>query len=238
MTSPNPSAAPLAAGFLLYPDQTHLDLAGPWEVLNRLSNCFCMLIGSGPMPVQSASGGLTLFPTATYDVCPPLDILCVPGGPGHLQAMEDERLLDFLRRRAPECRYVTAVCTGSLVLAAAGLLTGYRATTHWLSLDRLRRFGVHPVEGQRVVCDRDRITGGGVTAGIDFGLSVAALLRGEEEARRIQLQLEYQPAPPFSSGHPTLADPSMVAEIRTAAAPYLDAMAEIDARAASRLEQG
>jgi len=230
--------APLVAGFMLFPDQTHLDLAGPWEVLTRLPNCLCLLIAAGPMPVESAGCGLTLFPTATYDACPPLDLLCVPGGPGHLAAMEDEALLGFLRRRAPECRYVTSVCTGALVLAAAGLLTGYRATTHWLSLERLARFGVEPVADRRVVIDRDRITGSGVTAGIDFGLSLAALLRGEEVAQRISLQLEYQPEPPFAGGHPSTADPALIAQIRANAAPYLASMAETDARAADRLPPG
>ncbi|CCG41083.1 DJ-1/PfpI family protein [Magnetospirillum molischianum] len=230
--------APLVAGFMLFPDQTHLDLAGPWEVLTRLPNCLCLLIAASPMPVESSGCGLTLFPTATYDACPPLDLLCVPGGPGHLAAMEDEALLGFLRRRAPECRYVTSVCTGALVLAAAGLLTGYRATTHWLSLERLTRFGVDAVADQRVVHDRDRVTGSGVTAGIDFALSLTALLRGEDVARRISLQLEYHPEPPFGGGHPSVADPALVAKIRDQSAPYLASMSEIDARVADRLRQG
>jgi len=230
--------ASLRVGFALFPDQTHLDLAGPWEVLSRLTGCHCLLVASGPEPVRSASGGLTLLPTATWADCPPLDLLCVPGGPGHLAAMEDAALLDALRRQAEGCRYVTAVCTGALVLAAAGLLAGYRATTHWMSLNRLPRFGVEPVEGARVVRDRDRITGAGVTAGIDFALTLAALLRGEAVARRLQLQIEYRPDPPFGDGDPAHADPALVAEARTLGAPYRARMAEVDARAAARLGIG
>ena len=226
---------PLRVGFALFPHQTHLDLAGPWEVLTRLPGCECLLISTRPEPARSDSGGLTLLPTTLWAACPPLDLLCVPGGPGHLAAMEDPELLDALRSHAVGCRYVTAVCTGALVLAAAGLLAGYRATTHWMSLDRLARFGAEPVAGARVVHDRDRITGAGVTAGIDFALTLAALLRGEAVARRIQLQLEYCPAPPFDDGDPTRADPALVARARELGAPYRARMDEVDARAAARL---
>ena len=126
-------------GIPLFPGVTQLDFAGPWEVLTRIPGANCRLIAADLQPVRSASG-LAVLPTASFAECPQLDVVCVPGGPGHLGAMEDERLIGFLRAQAPGCRFVTAVCTGGLVLAAAGLLRGYRATTHWLSLDRLAAF--------------------------------------------------------------------------------------------------
>ena len=223
----------LEIGFPLFPNLTQLDLTGPWEVLTRLEGARCHLLAHDLGPVRSASG-LTIVPTRTYAECPQLAMICVPGGPGHLKAMEDEALLAFLRRQAPGCRYVTAVCTGALVLAAAGLLRGYRATTHWMSRERLATFGAIPV-AERVVIDRDRITGGGVTAGIDFALTVAAEIGGAETARQIQLGIEYAPAPPFAGGSPETADPAIVAAVREKGKGYQVRMAEIDARAAGRL---
>ena len=221
-------------GVLLFPGVTQLDFAGPWEVLTRIPGANCRLLAADLQPVRSASG-LSVLPTATYAECPQLDVICVPGGPGHLRAMEDQALLGFLRGQAPGCRYLTAVCTGSLVLAAAGLLQGYRATTHWLSLDRLAAFGAIPV-GNRVVIDRDRVTGGGVTAGIDFGLRLVALLAGDALARETQLQIEYAPAPPFADGDPGTADPDVLDAVRQRNDVYTAKMAEVDARAAARLK--
>ena len=148
---------------------------------------------------------------------PALDVLFVPGGYGVNELMEDDACLDFLRRRAETARFVTSVCTGALVLGAAGLLGGYRATTHWLSLEFLEAFGAIPVR-ERVAVDRNRITGGGVTAGIDFGLTVAAALVGSDAAEKAQLYLEYAPAPPFSSGSPDTARPEIVSAVRAGAA--------------------
>lgn len=224
---------PLRIGFILFPSLTQLDLTGPWEVLTRLPKVACHLLSHDLAPVESASGGLCIVPTLTYAECPQLDMLCVPGGPGHLRAMEDEALLAFLAQQALSCRYVMAVCTGSLVLAAAGLLRGYRATTHWTSLSRLAAFGAEPV-AQRVVIDRDRITGGGVTAGIDFGLAVVTELAGEVLAREIQLQIEYEPEPPYG-GSPQTADPTTVQALRAKTAAYAAIMEKIDARALVRL---
>ncbi|MEK9969736.1 MAG: DJ-1/PfpI family protein [Ferrovibrio sp.] len=224
----------LQIGFLLFPNLTQLDLTGPWEVLSKLPGADCHLLAPTMAPVKSSSAGLTILPTMTYANCPQLDIICVPGGPGHLQAMEDTATLDFLKRQAPGCRYVTAVCTGALVLAAAGLLDGYRATTHWMSLDRLAAFGAMPVS-ERVVTDRNRVTGGGVTAGIDFGLTLVAAIAGETVAREIQLQIEYEPQPPYG-GSPATADPVTVATLRGRLGPYVAAMQEADARALARLK--
>ena len=148
--------------------------------------------------------------------------------------LEDEALLGFLRTQGQHAAYLTSVCTGSLLLGAAGLLRGYRASTHWMSMDLLALFGAIPVR-ERVVIDRNRITGGGVTAGIDFGLVVAAKLAGDEVAQRIQLMLEYDPAPPFDAGSPLRATPEVVAAVREQGAKYLDVRRQIAARAALRL---
>lgn len=224
------SAIPRQFGFILFPDLTQLDLTGPWEVLTRLPGVACHLLSHDMAPVRSAGGGLSILPTATFEDCPHLDLVCVPGGPGHVAAMEDAALIGFLRRVAPGCAHVTAVCTGSLVLAAAGLLAGRRATTHWLSLDRLAAFGAVPV-AERVVFDGPVVTGGGVTAGIDFALALAAVLAGEETARAIALQMEYAPAPPHGPGTPD-AMPDVASRLRERAAPYLARMADVDARLA------
>lgn len=224
---PQPTAFHI--GFPLFRGLTHLDLSGPHEILSRLPGAHCHLLAHTLEPVTSASG-LALMPSLRFANAPPLDMLCVPGGPGHLQAMGDAALLDFLRAQASGCRFVTAVCTGAMVLAAAGLLRGHRATTHWMSLDRLAAFGAIP-SPERVVHDRDRITGGGVTAGIDFALTVAAVLQGEAVARAIQLQVQYAPQPPFDSGEPAQAAPALVAAVRRGAAGYAAAMDEADRRA-------
>jgi cyclohexyl-isocyanide hydratase len=230
------SDAVIEIGFPLFPALTQLDLTGPWEVLTSVAGARCHLLAHDLAPVRSVSG-LTILPTLTYAECPQLDMICVPGGPGHLQAMEDEALLAFLRAQAPCCSFVTSVCTGALVLAAAGLLRSYRATTHWMSRERLAAFGATPV-AERVVIDRNRITGGGVTAGIDFGLTVAAEIAGREAAERTQLRIEYAPAPPFGDGSPETADPAVVAAVRAGAKAYVAKMAEVDARAVAGLNAG
>jgi cyclohexyl-isocyanide hydratase len=223
----------LHIGFPIFTGVTQLDFTGPWEVLTRTPGARCHLVAHTLEPVVSASG-LAVVPTTRLADCPPLGVVCVPGGPGHLGAMEDEALLAFLREQAQSARYVTAVCTGALVLAAAGLLAGYRATTHWMSRDRLARFGAIPKE-VGVVVVRNRFTGGGVTAGIDFGLSLLAALAGETTARAVQLQLEYAPSPPFSDGSPDTAAPDILARVRTGGEGYAQRMAEVDARASQRL---
>jgi cyclohexyl-isocyanide hydratase len=166
------------------------------------------LIANTLDPVK-ASSGLVLTPTITFADCPALDVLCVPGGVGVGDLMEDDAALDFIKRQAGEARFVTSVCTGSLVLGAAGLLRGRRATTHWAFHHLLERFGAIPVK-ERVVEDGNLMTGGGVTAGIDFALTLLTSLIGETEAQAIQLQLEYAPAPPFNSGTPDTAPKAVV----------------------------
>ena len=209
-------------GMLLFPRLTQLDLTGPFEVLHRIPGATVHLVWKDTAPV-SAESGLAIVPTTTLATCPPLDVVVVPGGWGQADLMTDREVLDWLRAHARTARYMTAVCTGALVLGAAGLLDGYRATTHWAWTDQLAAFGAIHAPG-RVVKDRDRITGGGVTAGIDFGLTLAAELAGADIAKAIQLGLEYNPAPPFACGHPDVADPALVAIVR----------ARLDARRAVR----
>lgn len=191
-----------------------MDLAGPYEVFARMPETRVHLLAATLEPVRSERG-LTIIPDTRFDDALALDVLFVPGGPGVGPAMESAKTLDFLEERGRRARYVTAVCTGSLLLGAAGLLRGYRATTHWLSMELLGALGAEPVP-ERVVVDRNRITGGGVTAGIDFGLVIAAELRGEEVARGIQLMMEYDPDPPFDSGSPETADAALVEKVTAA----------------------
>jgi cyclohexyl-isocyanide hydratase len=193
---------------VIFPNLTQLDLTGPYEVFGRLPDTKILLVTESLQPVKS-DNGLLLTPDATFDTAPGGDVLFVPGGRGIFDAMQNKKLIRFLEQQAVNAKYITSVCTGSLVLAAAGLLDGYRATTHWLSLNLLKLFNVDVVE-ERVVIDRNRITGGGVTAGIDFGLYVAAKLFNEDVAKEVQLMMEYDPAPPFNAGSPKTADEQIV----------------------------
>ena len=225
----------ISIGMLLFSDLTQLDLTGPYEVFARMPNATVHLVAETTTPVRSEHG-LTITPDTTFDVAPPLDVLFVPGGAGINRMMECEPALEFLRNRGRDARYVTSVCTGSLLLGAAGLLAGYRATTHWLSLDLLSVFGAEPVR-ERVVRDRNRITGGGITAGIDFGLAVSAELFGDTVAEGIQLMLEYDPQPPFQSGSPESASAELVHKICLARKAIQDDRRAIVERAAARLSQ-
>jgi cyclohexyl-isocyanide hydratase len=174
------------------------------------------------------------MPDTSFDKCPPLDLICVPGGPGVSAMMEDREVLDFLRRQAEHCRYITSVCTGSLILAAAGLLKGYKATSHWLSIDQLALLGAVPVS-ERVVVDRNRITGAGVTSGIDFALTVAAQICGADLAQEIQLSMEYDPAPPFVGGSPRSAPSGVVARQKSKLAPMLEKRLAVTRRVAETM---
>lgn len=197
---------------LVYPQMTQLDLTGPLEVFSRFKQLTIHLVWKTLEPVEDA-GGLRILPTVTMADCPQADILFVPGGPGQVTLMEDADTLKFLQQQAQQADYVTSVCTGSLVLAAAGVLTGYSATCHWLSLSQLAYFGIEPVN-QRVVIDGSRITGAGVTSGIDFALTLCGQLFGAERAKQVQLSMEYDPAPPFTCGSPAKAEPEIVAKVR------------------------
>lgn len=199
--------AKVTIGMLVYPGMFLLDMAGPLAVFESLMNREIHLLWKNLDPVGGEKPEhktlIPVPPTTTFNDCPEhLDVLFVPGGvPGTLTMMEDPEVLRFLAEKGKNARFVTSVCTGSLILGAAGLLDGYKATSHWVTLDVLKELGAIPTKG-RVVVDRNRITGGGVTAGMDFGLKIAALLRNETYAKAVQLYLEYDPAPPFDSGSP------------------------------------
>lgn len=199
-------------GFLLFPDVTQLDLTGQVQVLSRMSGAQVHLLWKTLDPVAT-DAGFSIVPTMTLNDCPPLDMICVPGGAGITAVMEDGQVLAWLRERGAAAQLVTSVCTGSLVLAAAGLLSGYKATVHWASREALGLFGGEPVN-ERVVIDRNRITGAGVTAGIDFAFRVIEQLRGQDEAEAVRLALEYDPAPIGSGGTPETARPEILATVR------------------------
>jgi cyclohexyl-isocyanide hydratase len=205
---------PISIAFLLYPNATQLDLTGPAQFLARLGNQKIDLVWKNRDPVPTDCG-FSILPTATFADIRSADILCVPGGPGSIDMMEDEQVLGWIDAVAADAKWVTSVCTGSLILAAAGLLEGYRATSHWAWREYLPLFGAELVE-ERFVFDRNRITGGGVTAGTDFGLALTAAIRGEDFARAVQLALEYDPAPPYDSGSPEKAGPDLAAFVRAA----------------------
>ena len=196
-------------GFVIFPDLTQLDFTGPLQVLNRLPDSTAHIVAKSLIPVPSDCG-LALVPTTTFQDCPQLDLICVPGGFGVVRAMTDRDTIDFVRRQAAGARYVTSVCTGAFVLGMAGLLRGRRATTHWAYTDLLPRVGATH-EKARVVWDGNVVTAGGVTSGIDFALQIVAAIAGDEVAQTIQLSIEYDPAPPFTSGHPDRA-PTAVAQ--------------------------
>lgn len=220
-------------GLLLFPEITQLDLTGPYEVFTKLPDAAVHLIWKTREPVR-AGGGMQILPTTTFAECPPLDLICVPGGGGMNPLLNDDETLEFVRRQAKGARYVTSVCTGSLVLGAAGLLKGKRAATHWTAREFLAKFGAI-ADSARVVIDGNVITGGGVTAGIDFALTVVAQLKGPEVAQAIQLMIEYNPAPPFDAGSPERAPAAIVARAKEAGAQRQAARAEAVARAAARL---
>jgi len=191
-------------GFVIFPDLTQLDFTGPLQVLARLPPATIHIIAKSEAPVPSDCG-LSLVPTRTFTNCPQLDLICVPGGvSGVIGAIADQATVEFVRLQADRAKYVTSVCTGAFVLGVAGLLKGRRVTTHWAYTDLLPLVGA-TYEKARVVRDGNVITAGGVTAGIDFGLTVVAEIAGETTARSVQLGIEYDPTPPFDSGHPDRA---------------------------------
>lgn len=223
----------LQIGFLLFPGIQQLDLTGPYDVLGSLPDVKLHLVWKDLAPITSSTG-LVFTPTITYADCPNLDVLCVPGGAGVGPLMEDPQTLDFLKAQAQTVRYLTSVCTGSLVLGAAGLLRGRKATTHWAYHHLLAPLGAVPVH-ERVVRDGNLFTGGGITAGIDFALTLAAELYSEAAAQLVQLQIEYAPAPPFDSGRPQTAPRYVLEEANKRTVESRRMRGEIVARAAARL---
>jgi transcriptional regulator GlxA family with amidase domain len=226
-------AAEFLVVFAIYPGVTQLDFTGPHEVLARLPGARCVLASRAGGDLE-AEGGIVFANVRRLVDIQRCDLICVPGGFGTIEAMEDQEFLTQLRRLANTARYVTSVCTGALVLGAAGLLKGKRATSHWAWRDALSSFGATP-QAARVVRDGNVFTGGGVTAGIDFALTVMAEIAGEDYAQSVQLSIEYAPAPPFNSGSPELAPPTILASTQQRYERVRSARDAAVQRAAARL---
>src|SRR5947207_789870 len=226
-------SAPLQIGLVLFPRVTQLDFTGPLQVFSSIPDAQVHLVWKRIEPVATDSV-MMLTPTITFADCPQLDVLCVPGGVGTDDMVNDEEMLAFLKKQAEGAKYVTSVCTGSLVLGAAGLLRGYRAATHWTAIEALAPFGAIPAK-TRVCVDRNRVTGGGVTAGIDFALTLVSIMVDRKTAEAIQLRLEYNPAPPFNAGSPDTAPPEILALMKERNAPAQARRGEAVRRAAARL---
>ncbi|MBD0345647.1 MAG: DJ-1/PfpI family protein [Coleofasciculus sp. Co-bin14] len=195
-------------GLVFYPGMTALDIVGPQQVFSALPGVELHRIWKTLDPIKT-DDGMVLLPDTTFKDCPPLDVICIGGGLEQMAVVDDLEVLGFLRKQGSTAKFITSVCGGSEFLAKADLLQGYRAATHWAMRDHLAKLGVE-VGTERVVVDRNRITGGGVTAGIDFGLTIASILCGEEIAKIIQLLIEYNPAPPLDAGSPEKAGTELV----------------------------
>jgi cyclohexyl-isocyanide hydratase len=224
----------LQVAALVYPGMILLDLVGPQTVFNLLRSDV-HLVGKTRAPVRTDIG-VAIGPTLAIDECPAdLDLLFVPGGlEGSVAMMDEKEVLDVLADRGSRARFVTSVCTGALILGAAGLLRGYEATSHWYVRDLLALMGAK-VATERVMVDRNRITGAGVTAGLDFGLELARRMRGEDAARLIQLVLEYDPKPPLDAGSPEKAGAELTSRVRQIRGPAITAAKQAAERAAVRL---
>ncbi len=220
-------------GLALFPGLCQLDLTGPYEVLVRLPGARVEVVAKTAAPVAT-DRGLTITPDTTLADAPRYDVFVMPGGPGQQELMADADWLGFLRTQAESARVMMGVCTGALVMGAAGLLRGYKATTHWSCHDLLALLGAEPVD-RRVVIDRDRLTAAGVTSGIDGALALAEMLCGREVAEHIQLAMEYQPEPPTGSGSPRTAPADLVADMRASGATLYHARRQSCLQAARRL---
>ena len=220
-------------GFLIFPKVTQLDLTGPAQVLSRVPGAKVHLVWKSIEPLMT-DVGFTINPTVTFEKCPRLDVLCVPGGFGVFEQLSDAETLEFLRGQGHTARYVTSVCNGSLLLGAAGLIDGYKSACHWMWRRYLPQFGAEPVAA-RVVRDRNRLSGAGVTSGMDFAFTLASELAGEEAAQMIQLGLEYDPQPPFDCGSPDKAGADRVERAYAAQEPWIREVEAQIARAALRL---
>jgi len=195
-------------GLVFYPGMTSLDIVGPQQVFSALPGVQIHRIWKTLDPIKT-DDGMMVLPDTTFENCPSLNVICVGGGLGQRAVVDDPEVLEFFRKQGRTAKFITSVCGGSEFLAKAGLLQGYRAATHWAAHQQLASLGVE-VGTERVIIDHNRITGGGVTAGIDFGLTIASILYGEETAKIVQLLLEYDPAPPFDVGSPEKAGPELV----------------------------
>jgi cyclohexyl-isocyanide hydratase len=223
----------LHIGAIIFPQIDQTDFTGPFEILSRLPDSTFHIVWKEKTPIRDIRG-LILTPEETFAEVPLLDVLLVPGGPGQQRLMEDDAVLSFIRRQAEAAKYVFSVCTGALLCGAAGLLKGVKATTHWASFHLLPYFGAIPVD-QRVVTDGKIVTAAGVTAGLDGALVIAALLRGNEVAKEIQLGIEYAPEPPFQSGTPRTAPPEVVQAFKNFTSKLTEARLITAKRVAERL---
>lgn len=214
MNSSSDAGKPLEIGFLIYPGMTQLDATAPAQVLSLLPNARVHFVWKTTEPVMT-DAGFAIVPTTSIEACPQLDVISVPGGEGQVPLMHDKVVLEFLSRQSAGARYVTSVCTGSLLLGAAGVLSGYKSACHWVFMQHLEQFGALPVN-ERVVIDRNRVSGGGVTAGLDFAFRLAAEIAGEEVAKALELTLEYDPQPPFGTGTPEKAGAARTERVRKA----------------------
>lgn len=228
-----PAEQPLRIGAIVFPDMDQIDLTGPFSVLARLPNSSIQLLWKTPTVVRDHLG-LKIVPDASFADADPIDVLLVPGGPGQEQLMEDDAVLNFIVENARRAKIVFSVCTGSLVCGAAGLLKGRRATTHWASLHLLKYFGAETSD-DRVVIDGNLVSAAGLTAGIDGALQVAALLRGVNVAKKIELAIQYAPEPPFGCGSPEIADPQLVRTVRSATSELTENRLKTAQRVAAKL---
>lgn len=219
-------------GMVAFENMTNLDLVGPHDMLSRIRTAEVNILAKSRDPIETDSGA-RLLPDLALSEAQQMDLLFVPGGPGSTQIMEDPEVLDFLKQQANGAKWITSVCTGALVLGAAGLLEEYKAATHWTVMDLLPLFGAEPTYN-RVVIDRNRVTGGGVTAGIDFGLALIAQIWGQEQAQLIQLGNEYNPAPPFNAGSPETAPSHIVEKFRSLTGKVITARREAAQRYAAK----
>jgi len=228
-----PAKKPTQALMLAYPNFTLLDLACPHSILSMVAGIQVSIVAKTKDPIRTDTG-VTIIPhQALKETTEEPLLIFVPGGTrGTLAAMEDKETLEFLKSRGARATYVTSVCTGSLVLGAAGLLIGYQATTHWAAMDLLKPLGAIPTV-KRVVEDRNRITGAGVTAGLDFGLRLVSKLKDDKYAQSIQLGFEYDPEPPFKCGSPATADPALVKQARNQLSFFLKQAETVVKRAAN-----
>ncbi len=236
MTNAKAEPSPLTIGLLTFPNITQLDLTGPYEVFSRLSDAKVDLVWKTAEPVKSDTG-FTLVPTLGFAECRQFDVLVVPGGPGQQGLMEDAEVLAFIREQSAGATWIMSVCTGSLVLGAAGLLEGKEAACHWLSLPILEEFGAVP-SAERVVRAGNILSTAGVSAGIDGALALIAEMRGRQAAEQIQLAIEYDPKPLFSAGSPATAPAELVDNIQAFAAGFQKTRLETARRAAARLKDG